>query len=110
MRDYKTIGKDNSKKMNIRERILETLFEIAVEEKMKESEEMDRAYEEWYSFCVENTQESAVDDYLNLSTVMQKEAFKAGAGMALALINGGDSGINGRFEYVRSEKLKRELR
>lgn len=75
--------------MNIRERILETLFEIAVEEKTKESEEMDRAYKEWYSFCVENTQESVVDDYLNLSTVMQKEAFKAGAGMALALINGG---------------------
>lgn len=89
MRDYKTIGKDNSKKMNIRERILETLFEIAVEEKTKESEEMDRAYEEWYSFCVENTQESVVDDYLNLSTVMQKEAFKAGARMTLALINGG---------------------
>ena len=76
-------------KNDIRERVLETLFEIAVEEKTKESEEMDRAYEEWYSFCVENTQESVIDDYLNLSTVMQQEAFKAGARMALALINGG---------------------
>lgn len=76
-------------KNDIRERVLETLFEIAVEEKTKESEEMNRAYEEWYSFCVENTQESVIDDYLNLSTVMQKEAFEAGARMALALIYGG---------------------
>lgn len=76
-------------KNDIRERVLETLFEIAVEEKTKESEEMDRAYEEWYSFCVENTQKSLIDDYLNLSTVMQKEAFEAGARMTLALIYGG---------------------
>lgn len=74
--------------MNIRERILETLFEIAVEEKPKEGEKMNHAYDEWYSFCIENTHKSVVDDYLNLSTVMQKEAFEAGARMALALING----------------------
>lgn len=76
-------------KNDIRERVLETLFEIAVEEKTKENEEMNRAYEEWYSFCVENTQKSLIDDYLNLSTVMQKEAFEAGARMTLALIYGG---------------------
>lgn len=73
--------------MNIQERVMETLFDIAVEEKGV-CEKMEQAYDEWYQFCTDNTSEDQVDDYLGLSTVMQKESFLAGAKMALALING----------------------
>ena len=51
-------------------------------------EKMGRAYDEWYQFCMDNTPDDQVDDYLNLSTVMQKESFLAGAKMALAFFNG----------------------
>lgn len=73
--------------MNIQERVMETLFDIAVEEKGV-CEKMEQAYDEWYQFCTDNISEDQVDDYLDLSTVMQKESFLAGAKMALALING----------------------
>lgn len=73
--------------MNIRERVLEELFDIAVEEKGV-CEDMDRAYNEWYQFCCENTPDDQVDNYLNLSTEMQREAFLAGARMAFDLIGG----------------------
>lgn len=74
--------------MTIQERVLETMFDIAVEEKGV-CEKMKQAYDEWYQFCMDNTPEAQVDDYLNLSTVMQKESFLAGAKMALALYSTG---------------------
>lgn len=73
--------------MNIRERVLEELFDIAVEEKGV-CEDMDRSYNEWYQFCDENTPDDQVDNYLNLSTKMQREAFLAGARMALDFVSG----------------------
>lgn len=73
--------------MNIRERALEELFDIAVEEKGV-CEDMDRAYSEWYQFCDENVPADQVDNYLNLSTEMQREAFLAGARMALDFVSG----------------------
>ena len=73
--------------MTIQERVLETMFDIAVEEKGV-CEKMGRAYDEWYQFCMDNTPDDQVDDYLNLSAVMQKESFLAGAKMALAFFNG----------------------
>ena len=73
--------------MNIRERILEELFDIAVEEKGV-CEDMDRAYSEWYQFCDENAPADQVDNYLDLSTEMQRAAFLAGARMALDFVSG----------------------
>ena len=73
--------------MNIRERVLKELFDIAVEEKGV-CEDMDRAYSKWYQFCDENTPDDQVDNYLNLSTEMQREAFLAGARMALDFMSG----------------------
>lgn len=73
--------------MNIRERVLKELFDIAVEEKGV-CEDMDRAYSEWYQFCDENVPADQVDNYLNLSTEMQREAFLAGARMALDFVSG----------------------
>lgn len=73
--------------MNIRERVLEELFDIAVEEKGV-CEDMDRAYSEWYQFCDENAPADQVDNYLDLSTEMQREAFLAGARMALDFVSG----------------------
>lgn len=73
--------------INIRERVLDTLFDIAVEEKGV-CEDMDRAYNEWYQLCYENTPADQVDNYLNLSTEMQREAFLAGARMALDFVSG----------------------
>lgn len=73
--------------MNIRERVLGELFDIAVEEKGV-CEDMDRSYNEWYQFCDENTPDDQVDNYLNLSTKMQREAFLAGARMALDFVSG----------------------
>ena len=74
-------------KYGSQERVLETMFDIAVEEKGV-CEKMGRAYDEWYQFCMDNTPDDQVDDYLNLSTVMQKESFLAGAKMALAFSTG----------------------
>ena len=73
--------------MNIRERVLEELFDKAVEEKGV-CEDMDRAYSELYQFCDENAPADQVDNYLDLSTEMQREAFLAGARMALDFVSG----------------------
>lgn len=73
--------------INIQERVLDTLFDIAVEEKSV-CEDMDRTYTEWYQFCYENAPADQVDNYLNLSTEMQREAFLAGARMALDFVSG----------------------
>lgn len=73
--------------INIQERVLDTLFDIAVEEKGV-CEDMDRTYTEWYQFCYENAPADQVDNYLNLSTEMQREAFLAGARMALDFVSG----------------------
>lgn len=73
--------------INIQERVLDTLFDIAVEEKGV-CEDMDRTYNEWYQFCYENAPANQVDNYLNLSTGMQREAFLAGARMALDFVSG----------------------
>ncbi len=73
--------------INIQKRVLDTLFDIAVEEKGV-CEDMDRAYNEWYQFCCENAPADQVDNYLNLSTGMQREAFLAGARMALDFVSG----------------------
>ena len=73
--------------INIQERVLDTLFDIATEEKGV-CKEMGQAYDKWYRFCTDNTSDDQVDEYLNLSTEMQRESFIAGAKMALALING----------------------
>lgn len=73
--------------INIQERVLDTLFDIAVEEKGV-CEDMDRTYTEWYQFCYENAPANQVDNYLNLSTEMQREAFLAGARMALDFVSG----------------------
>ena len=71
--------------INIQERVLDTLFDIAVEE-IGVCDDMTKAYDEWYQFCTDNAPDDQVDEYL--STEMQKESFIAGAKMALALING----------------------
>lgn len=73
--------------INIQERVLDTLFDIAVEEKGV-CEDMDRTYTEWYQFCYENAPADQVDNYLKLSTEMQREAFLAGARMALDFVSG----------------------
>lgn len=73
--------------INIQERVLDTLFDIAVEE-IGVCDDMTRAYDEWYQFCTDNTPDDQVDEYLNSSTRMQRESFIAGAKMALALVNG----------------------
>ena len=73
--------------INIQERVLDTLFDIAVKEKGV-CEDMDRAYSEWYQFCDENAPADQVDNYLELSTEMQREAFLAGARMALDFVSG----------------------
>lgn len=73
--------------INIQERVLDTLFDIAVEE-IGVCDDMAKAYDEWYQFCMDNTPDDQVDEYLNSSTRMQRESFVAGAKMALALING----------------------
>lgn len=73
--------------INIQERVLDTLFDIAVEEKGV-CEDTDRTYTEWYQFCYENAPADQVDNYLNLSTEMQREAFLAGARMALDFVSG----------------------
>lgn len=73
--------------INIQERVLDTLFDIAVEEKGV-CEDMDRTYTEWYQFCYENAPADQVDNYLDLSTEMQREAFLAGARMALDFVSG----------------------
>ena len=73
--------------MNIRERVLDTLFDIAVEEKGV-CEDMKKSYSKWYQFCYKNTPSDQVDDYLNLSTELQREAFLAGARMALDFVSG----------------------
>ena len=73
--------------VNIQERVLDTLFDIAVEE-IGVCDDMTKAYDKWYRFCTDNTSDDQVDEYLNLSTEMQRESFIAGAKMALALVNG----------------------
>lgn len=73
--------------INIQERVLDTLFDIAVEESGV-CDDMTRAYDEWYQFCTDNAPDDQVDEYLNSSTRMQRESFIAGAKMALALVNG----------------------
>ena len=73
--------------IDIQERVLDTLFDIAVEE-IGVCDDMTKAYDEWYQFCMDNVPDDQADDYLSLSTVMQKESFIAGAKMALALITG----------------------
>ena len=39
--------------INIQERVLDTLFDIAVEE-IGVCDDMTRAYDEWYQFCTDN--------------------------------------------------------
>lgn len=73
--------------INIQERVLDTLFDIAFEE-IGVCDDMTRAYDEWYQFCDENAPADQVDNYLNLSTKMQREAFLAGARMALDFVSG----------------------
>lgn len=50
---------------------------------------MNNAYEKWIHLCYDNTPNDMIDNYLELSTDMQRESFLAGARMTLALIYGG---------------------
>lgn len=75
-------------KNDIREMILENMFDMAVNNQ-EICRDMNNAYEKWIHLCYDNTPNDMIDNYLELSTDMQRESFLAGARMILALIYGG---------------------
>ena len=75
-------------KNDIREMILENMFDMAVNNQ-EICRDMNNAYEKWIHLCYDNTPNDMIDNYLELSTDMQRESFLAGSRMTLALIYGG---------------------
>lgn len=79
-------------KNDIREMILENMFDMAVNNQ-EICRDMNNAYEKWIQLCYDNTPKDMIDNYLELSTDMQRESFLAGARMTLALIYGGAQNV-----------------